>query len=334
MIQGNHSTLHLPEWQTQLANAIKSPEQLLAALNLPIDLLPSMRLAHQLFPLRVTESYLKRIEPGNINDPLLRQVFPLPEESELSGNFSFDPVGDSQAEQSPGLLHKYKNRVLLTLTAACGIHCRYCFRRHFDYSASNATKHWQQNLAYIAQNTQIDEVIFSGGDPLSLTDQRLSRMIDELSGISHIKTLRFHTRQIIVLPARVDSNLLHWAKNCRLNLIFVVHVNHPNELNDEVAQALTQLSLTGATLLNQSVLLKGVNDSPEVLCQLSKQLFTHRILPYYLHLLDKVQGAAHFDVSDEKASHLIKHMSAELPGYLVPKLVRDLPLAANKTLIP
>ena len=331
MIQGNHLTLHLPEWQSQLAKAIKDPEQLLEALNLPSKHLADMQLAHQLFPLRVTQSYLSRIEKGNINDPLLMQVFPLAEESLLTENYSHDPVGDKQAERYPGLLHKYKSRVLLTLTAACAIHCRYCFRRHFNYTASNATKHWEDNLAYISQNTEINEVIFSGGDPLSLSDQRLATMINELSRVSHIKTLRIHTRQIIVLPSRVDEDLLTWIKACRLKLVFVIHVNHPNEIDNDVAYALKQLSIAGVTLLNQAVLLKGVNDSATTLCQLSQQLFKNNVLPYYLHILDKVHGAAHFDVSEDRAINLIKTINSELPGYLVPKLVRELPSSPHKT---
>ncbi len=331
MIQGKHLTLHLPEWQNQLAKAIKDPEQLLKALDLPSKHLAGMLLAHQRFPLRVTQSYLNRIERGNINDPLLRQVFPLPEESLLTEGFSHDPVGDKHAELTPGLLHKYKNRILLTLTAACAIHCRYCFRRHFDYTASNATKHWQSNLAYISQNTEIDEVIFSGGDPLSLNDQRLGSMIRELSRIPHIKTLRIHTRQIIVLPARVDEGLLTWVKSCPLKLVFVVHINHPKEIDNDVEYALKQLSLAGVVLLNQAVLLKGINDSANTLTELSRRLFDNNVLPYYLHMLDKVQGAAHFDVPEVKAISLIKTISTELPGYLVPKLVRELPSAPNKT---
>lgn len=330
MIQGKHLTLHLPEWQNQLAKAIKDPKQLLDALDLPLEHLTSMQHAHQLFPLRVTHSYLSRIEPGNINDPLLRQVFPLPEETLLTENYYLDPVGDKQAELTPGLLHKYKNRVLLTLTAACAIHCRYCFRRHFDYTASNATKHWQKNIAYISQNTQIDEVIFSGGDPLSLNDHRLATMANELACIPHIKTLRIHTRQVIVLPTRVNESLLNWIKACQLKLIFVIHINHPNEIDVDVECALKQLYLAGVTLLNQAVLLKGVNDSADTLCQLSRKLFANNVLPYYLHQLDKVQGAAHFDTPKQRALNLMKEIRAELPGYLVPTLVQDLPSSPNK----
>ncbi len=330
MIQVNHPTL---QWQNELSNAIRDPAQLLKKLNLPLSLLPDLQAGHQLFPLRVTESYLSRIEPGNIHDPLLRQVLPLAAESAQSPDFSSDPVGDMQAETEPGLLHKYKNRVLLTVTAACGIHCRYCFRRHFNYSASNAIKHWHRNLAYIRNNTQINEVIFSGGDPLSITDHRLASMLKEISAIDHINTLRIHTRQVIVLPTRVDAALLSWTKKSRIKLIFVVHVNHPNEIDADVSQALKRLADAGITLLNQSVLLKGVNDSTETLKTLSNTLFANGVLPYYLHLLDKVLGAAHFEVQQSVATQLIQHLRIELPGYLIPKLVKDLPGTAHKTTI-
>jgi len=330
MIHGNHSTLQMPSWQNQLARSIKDPEQLLKALELPFKHLPAMQLAHQLFPLRVTQSYLSRIEKGNINDPLLRQILPWATESIEDENFSFDPVGDKNAEREPGLLHKYKNRVLLTLTAACGIHCRYCFRRHFDYSASNAAKHWQRSLNYIRNHSEVNEVILSGGDPLSLSDMRLEAMVKDITDISHVNTLRIHTRQVIVIPERVDANLLKWAKNDRIKIVFVVHINHPNEIDSDVRQALNQLSHIGITLLNQSVLLKDINDSVEILSKLSQKLFTSGVLPYYLHLLDKVQGAAHFEVKQSLATQLIDGLRKELPGYLVPKLVKELPNEVSK----
>jgi len=330
MIHGNHSTLQMPSWQNQLARSIKDPEQLLKALELPLEYLPAMQLAHQSFPLRVTQSYLNRIEKNNINDPLLRQILPWAEENVRNIDFSLDPVGDKNAEIEPGLLHKYKNRVLLTLTAACGIHCRYCFRRHFDYSTSNASKHWQKSLSYIQDHRDISEVILSGGDPLSLSDLRLEAMIKDVADISHVNTLRIHTRQIIVLPERVDKNLLRWAKNSQIKIVFVVHINHPNEIDLDVQQALNQLANIGITLLNQSVLLRGINDSVEILSKLSQKLFSSNVMPYYIHMLDKVQGAAHFEVKETFASQLIDGLRKELPGYLVPKLVKELPNEASK----
>lgn len=320
----------MPSWQNQLARSIKDPEQLLKALDLPLKYLPAMQLAHQMFPLRVTQSYLNRIEKGQINDPLLRQILPWTEECLTNSAFSTDPVGDKNAEMEPGLLHKYKNRVLLTLTAACGIHCRYCFRRHFDYSASNAAKYWQNSLTYIQEHSEINEVILSGGDPLSLSDIRLDAMVKDIANIPHVNTLRIHTRQVIVLPERIDTSLLKWANNKQLKIVFVVHINHPNEIDVDVQQALQQLSNIGVTLLNQSVLLKGVNDCVETLAKLSHKLFASGVMPYYIHLLDKVQGAAHFEVKEELATHLINELRTELSGYLVPKLVKELPNEASK----
>ncbi|HFE37740.1 MAG TPA: EF-P beta-lysylation protein EpmB [Gammaproteobacteria bacterium] len=333
MIHGNHSTLQMPAWQNQLAQAVRDPKQLLTALDLPMRYLDSIEEAHQIFPLRVTKSYLNRMEKGNINDPLLRQILPARSEAEKVIGFSNDPVGDKLAEAIPGLLHKYKNRVLLTLTGACGIHCRYCFRRHYDYANSNPIKHWPDNLTYIKNNTTIREVIFSGGDPLSLNDQRLAKLVDELSAIPHLKTLRIHTRQIIALPDRVNEALLEWTKHSRLKVVFVLHTNHPNEIDLDVKQALSRLTNIGATLLNQSVLLRGVNDSAQVLTELSEKLFSANVIPYYLHMLDKVAGSAHFEVKQSTAVELINTLRKELPGYLVPRLVRDLPDTGHKSTI-
>jgi len=330
MIHGNHTILQMPAWQNQLARSIKDPEQLLRALELPLKHLPAMQLAHQLFPLRVTESYISRIEKGNIDDPLLRQILPWAKETIQNDNFILDPVGDKNAEMEPGLLHKYKNRVLLTLTAACGIHCRYCFRRHFDYSSSNALKYWKRSLTYIQSHKEINEVILSGGDPLSLSDHRLETITNDIANINHVNILRIHTRQAIVLPTRIDANLLKWAKNKRLKIVFVVHINHPNEIDSDVQLALKQLSNIGVTLLNQSVLLQDVNDSVEVLSELSTKLFANGVMPYYIHILDKVQGATHFEVKEALAIHIIENLRKELPGYLVPKLVKEIPNEASK----
>ena len=331
MIHGNHSTLQMPTWQNQLAKAIKDPEQLLNALNLPLKHLPAMQIAHQMFPLRVTQSFLSRIEKGNIHDPLLRQILPCANEAKLTQGYSNDPVGDKAAETEPGLLHKYKNRVLLTLTAACAIHCRYCFRRHFDYSASNPIKDWLKNIHYIERHPEVNEVIFSGGDPLSISDQRLAPMIREIAAIPHVNTLRIHTRQVIVLPERIDKQLLKWASIDNIKIVFVVHINHPNEIDAQVESAISQLANAGVTLLNQSVIMQGVNNSTKILSELSTKLFSIGILPYYIHLLDKVQGAAHFEVSESEAKLRINELRKELPGYLVPKLVKEEANEPNKT---
>lgn len=311
-------------WRKALSQAVRDPAELLELLALPRDLLPAARLAAAHFPLRVPLGYVARMEKGNPADPLLRQVLPLNEELFSTEGYSSDPVGDLNAMVVPGLLHKYAGRVLLLTTAACGIHCRYCFRRHFPYAESRtATADWQPALDYIAADPSIHEVILSGGDPLSLSDQRLARLVDALAAIPHLKRLRLHTRQVIVLPERVDPELLGWLATCRLQTVMVVHTNHANEINGPVAIALQRLAATNVSLLNQAVLLRGVNDEVSVLANLSECLFENRVLPYYLHQLDRVQGAQHFEVSDAHALKLEQQLRERLPGYLVPRLVRE-----------
>jgi EF-P beta-lysylation protein EpmB len=324
MIPHPTPTCQTSTWRKALSQAVRDPVELLELLALPRELLPAARLAAARFPLRVPLGYVARMEKGNPADPLLRQVLPLGEELLNSEGFSSDPVGDLAAMAIPGLLHKYAGRVLLVTTPACGIHCRYCFRRHFPYTeARAATDNWQPALDYIAADASIHEVILSGGDPLSLSDQRLTRLVDQLAAIPHVKRLRLHTRQVIVLPERVDTELLNWLADCRLQTIMVVHTNHANEINDQVAAALKRLAATHISLLNQAVLLRGVNDEVSVLAALSERLFENRVLPYYLHQLDRVQGAQHFEVSDTQAIKLVKQLRERLPGYLVPRLVRE-----------
>jgi len=332
MIHRKQQTLQMPSWQNQLSEAIKSPEALISALELPISLLAEIKIAHQLFPIRVPLSFINKMEKGNINDPLLKQVIPLSAELVKNAEYTFDPVGDVAAEKTPGLLHKYHGRVLLTVTGACGIHCRYCFRRHFDYSASNPGKqNWQNSLDYIRKDPSIYEVILSGGDPLTLSDQKLSALINQIAEIPHIRFLRIHTRQIIVLPERVNSELLQWINNTRLKCIFVIHTNHPAEIGEDTKVALQKLKSANVELLNQSVLLRDVNDSADTLEQLSLSLIESGVHPYYLHLLDKVAGAAHFDTPEKKAAELLNTLQTRLPGYLVPKLVREISGAPFKT---
>ena len=331
IIHVNHPTLQLPVWQNQLAESIKSPDVLIKALNLPATLLPKLEKAHKMFPLRVTQSYLDKIEKGNINDPLLRQILPLAEETIITKGYTTDPVEDKQFEKTPGLLHKYHGRVLLTLTGACGIHCRYCFRRHFDYSASNPSKqNWRAALEYIKNDNSIYEVIFSGGDPLSLSDQRLSKLAHDIDQITHLRFLRIHTRQITILPDRVDEHLLEWISRLRLKLIMVVHINHPNEIDQLTSSSLGKLRKIGVELLNQSVLLQGVNNEVNTLTQLSLKLIENGVKPYYLHMLDKAQGTAHFNVAESDAINIIKMMQEKLPGYAIPKLVREVPFTPYK----
>ena len=307
------------------------PEELLAAVRLGPEWLPAARAAARLFPLRVPRGFVARMRRGDPHDPLLRQVLPLAEECLTAPDFAADPVGDAAAMTVPGVLHKYRGRVLLTATGACAVHCRYCFRRHFPYADANpAADHWQAALGYIAGDASISEVILSGGDPLTLSDRRLRELTDALAAIPHVRRLRVHTRLPIVLPERVDDGLLAWLGNLRLPGVVVVHVNHANELDSAVKAALARLKDAGVQLLNQSVLLRGVNDSGDALAALSEALFACGVLPYYLHLLDKVQGAAHFDVPEPTAQAIVTDMRGRLPGYLVPRLVRESTGAAGK----
>ena len=319
-------------WQTLLGQCITDVETLWQMLDLPLSLLPQARSAARQFRLRVPAGFVHRMGKGDPNDPLLRQILPLGEELVETPDYSTDPLEEMDAMPVPGLLHKYPGRVLLTLTGACAVNCRYCFRRHYPYSDANpAREHWPATLEYLAQREQINEVILSGGDPLTLTDARLASMTKDLASIPHIATLRLHSRVPVVLPERIDSSLLDWMSASRLRIALVIHCNHANEIDTSVTHALKQLKSADVTLLNQSVLLNGINDDAESLCELGHRLFEAGVLPYYLHQLDAVQGAAHFAVSDTRAHQLMDKIRSLLPGYLVPRLVRESPGESAKT---
>lgn len=324
-----------PPWQREMADAIRGPAELLAMLGLDPERMGLGAGAQREFPFRVPRAYAARMRPGDPRDPLLLQVLPLAVESESAPGFSADPVGDLAAMAAPGLLHKYHGRVLLVVTGACAVHCRYCFRRHFPYGDANpAAGHWAESLATIAANPDITEVILSGGDPLSLPDSRLAGMAGELAEIPHLKRLRIHTRLPVVLPGRVDDELVGWlsrlARTTALKPVVVIHANHPREIDGAVAGAMRRLAGAGAALLNQSVLLRGVNDDPGTLAALSEALFAADVLPYYLHRLDRVRGAAHFEVPDAEAETIMIALRARLPGYLVPRFVTEEPGAPYK----
>lgn len=311
-------------WQQELAQAIKNPAELLAAVNLTAEDIPGGIDINQPFTQRVPRGYVNQMRPGDPNDPLLLQVLPRLLESKMQPGFLNDPVGDTAAVAIPGLLHKYHGRVLLITTGTCPIHCRYCFRRHFPYAENRPDdRQWQAAVDYIATNPEINEVILSGGDPLSLSTQRLAEITAALRGIPHLRRLRIHTRMPIVLPSRIDSEFLGWLAGLPWQTVLVTHCNHANELSTDVQGALNKIRNTSTTLLNQSVLLKAVNDNVDTLCQLSEALFASGVLPYYLHLLDRVQGAAHFDVNESIAHNLMDGVRRRLPGFLVPQLVRE-----------
>lgn len=335
MIPRSQVIQQLGSWQQQLASAISDPRELLAMLDLDADRFALSDSASQQFHLRVPLSFVQRMRSGDYHDPLLRQVLPVNDENNLQPGYSEDPLMESATMPVPGLLHKYRGRVLLTVTGACAIHCRYCFRRHFPYSSANpAASEWQQALAYIYTHSDIEEVILSGGDPLSLTDDKLSKLVGQLQTIPHLRRLRIHTRTPVVLPARINTALLDWLSATPLKTIMVLHINHANEIGAELSEAVQALARTGTSLLNQSVLLKGVNDSIDTLRVLSGRLIESGILPYYLHQLDPVQGAAHFAVDDGAAVKIVQALNQCLPGYMVPKLVREIAGHGSKTALP
>ena len=324
MIQSSATYWQSPSWKKALADAIDDPLELFDLLDLPAHFLATANTVAKTFPLRVTHSFAARMLSGDINDPLLLQVLPLHLENQLVSGYSTDPVGDLPASKAPGVIHKYHGRVLLVTTGACAVHCRYCFRRHFPYPRANpATDDWNQALDYIAKDASIHEVILSGGDPLSLSDRKLLRLTSLLAQIQHVTTLRIHSRLPIVLPQRISNALVAQLSTSRLQIVMVIHANHANEINDEVISALKQLRQLNTPLLNQSVLLRKINDDAQTLAALSKKLFEHGVMPYYLHTLDAVQGAAHFAVDKQRTQSIYAELSRLLPGYLLPRLVSE-----------
>ncbi|SDY97242.1 EF-P beta-lysylation protein EpmB [Lysobacter sp. yr284] len=318
-----------PRWQALWREAVRDPRELLALLGLPCDGLDpdgagiSYDAAAQ-FPLRVPRGFVARMRHGDPADPLLRQVLPLDAELRPMPGFGLDAVGDGAAKAGHGVIRKYRGRALLIATGSCAVNCRYCFRRHFPYAEETAAAAgWRESVAAIAADPDIDEVILSGGDPWSLATPKLAELTDALKAVPHLKRLRVHTRLPVVLPERVDAALTAWLAALPWPVAVVLHANHANEFDASVDAAMQRLRAAGATLLNQAVLLRGVNDSVEALAALSERSHAAGVLPYYLHQLDRVQGAAHFEVADEDARALHRALAARLSGYLVPKLVRE-----------
>jgi EF-P beta-lysylation protein EpmB len=323
MISRTATACQIPDWHREMAEAVTDPAELLRLLKLPESLLPAAQAAACRFALRVPRSFLRLIEPGNPADPLLLQVLPLARELEEHPGFVDDPLEESQAIQGPGLLSKYRGRSLLIASPACAVHCRYCFRREFPYPENRASQQrWRPTLDLLHGDPELEEVILSGGDPLSLDDNRLAELIRGLEDIPQLRRLRIHSRLPVVIPARITDGLLRLLADSRLKTVMVVHCNHPRELGSAFGSAMERLRPVAA-LLNQSVLLRGVNDDVQTLANLSRQLFDRDILPYYIHLMDQVRGAAHFQVGEHKAKRLLDALRAEMPGYLVPRLVRE-----------
>lgn len=320
-------------WQQQLKQSFTDPKALLTFLNIHhADAISNT--AQQLFSMRVPLSYAKSMEKGNLNDPLLQQVLPTNQEHDNPAHYLSDPVGDLDALKQESIIHKYKNRILLILTGGCAINCRFCFRRNFPYTDVQLNREKQHiALQYLSDNPQIDEVILSGGDPLLLHDTALKELLNAFQAIPHLKRIRIHSRIPIVLPARITNSLIEVLTHPHIPIIMVTHCNHPHELSNEVEKACLALKQANITLLNQSVLLKNINDDIQVLKKLSERLFNLGILPYYLHLLDHAKGTAHFEVDINQAKQLHQQLQTQISGYLVPKLVQEQAGKMAKTLI-
>jgi len=312
-----------PNWRAAWRDAVTDPLELLSLVGLP-HLAPTLPANDAGFAMRVPRGFVQRMTHGDAHDPLLLQVLPQLAEAATVEGFSHDAVGDLESRDAQGLLHKYHGRALLIASGSCAVNCRYCFRRHFPYGEEIAAAGaWRQALAHVAADTSIEELILSGGDPLSLATGKLAELTDRLGALPHVRRLRIHTRLPVVLPERIDDAFIQWLEALPLQKVVVLHANHAREFDQSVDEACRRLRDAGAILLNQSVLLAGVNDDAETLSALSERLFAAGVLPYYLHQLDRVQGAAHFEVDDARALALVQAMRERLPGYLVPRLVRE-----------
>ena len=322
------------DWQQALKSAVRDPDELIGRLRLPARYLAPARQAAREFPVFAPLDFIRRMEPGNPHDPLLRQVLPLGLESRLEKIDLEDPLEEASAIQAPGLLQKYAGRALLIASGTCAIHCRYCFRRHFPYQKTpRSLAAWQPALQMLAEDPSLEEILLSGGDPLTLVDSQLDALMSQIDRIEHVRRLRIHTRLPIVIPERVTKNLVANLKGKRMTTFVVVHANHSAEIDDGVGLALRRLIDEGITVLNQAVLLKGVNDSLDALVGLSRQLVNVGVLPYYLHQLDRVAGASHFEVPVTQGRQLVNAMRDRLPGYAVPRYVIEKPGGSSKEVI-
>lgn len=324
---------HAANWQQSLQRAVRSVDELLSLLQLDAEQVPGCD-RDSAFPVLVPHEYIARMRPRDPMDPLLLQVLPLRRENEIAPGFGSDPVGDLASESVPGLLHKYPARVLLIASGMCAVHCRYCFRRHFPYDEKpKSLEHWQPALKAIAEDPSIEEVLLSGGDPLSLGNNKLQQLVSAIETIPHVRRLRFHTRFPLMIPGRIDAGLLSLIRETRLATYIVWHINHAREIDEPVARAARELRFVGVNLLNQAVLLRHVNDSLESQRELALRLLDIGILPYYLHQLDRVRGAAHFECPADLGVSIVAAMRESLPGYAVPRFVQEIPGESSKTLL-
>lgn len=319
-------------WQQQIKAAVRDLATLREMLRLPPD--PAAKTAEESFSVFAPMPFLQRIEPGNPDDPLLLQLLPRSLEDASPAHFGLDPLAESDAQLGPGVLKKYAGRALFIVTGACAIHCRYCFRRHFPYQDHAVIgSDWHDAVDAIASDSTIEEVIFSGGDPLTVVDPLLGSLVQRLEQVPHVGRLRIHTRLPIMIPSRVTDGLVAMLRQTKLEIVIVIHANHAQEIDQHVADSIAKLKTSGATLLNQSVLLAGINDDAAVMIELSKRLLAVGVLPYYLHQLDQVIGTSHFEVPVHRGKAIIETMRASLPGFAVPRYVQEIPGQPNKTVL-
>lgn len=322
------------DWKVELSQCVSSIDELLDQLGLNAEDLTASEQAANDFPIKVPQPFVQLMEYGNPNDPLLKQVLPVKPELDTDSNYSTDPVDESNYNPVAGIVHKYHNRVLMIISPNCAVNCRYCFRRHFPYDENRQSKQqWLKALDYLKAKPEINEVIYSGGDPLAANDHFLAWLTQQIESIEHIRRLRIHTRLPVVIPSRIDGHLLNWLGNTRLKPTMVMHINHTNEIDTALCEAVERLKTAGVTVLNQSVLLRAINDNSEQLVALSEKLFDSGIMPYYLHLLDPVQGAGHFDVPKQRAVQIFHQIQAQLPGFLVPRLAQEIAGKPSKSLV-
>jgi EF-P beta-lysylation protein EpmB len=309
-------------WREQIRQGFADPGELLAFLG--IDSHPHHAITRSAFPMRVPRSFAARMTAGRLDDPLLLQVLPDADETRARPGFGTDPVGDLDSRSAPAVLHKYHGRALLMSTGACAIHCRYCFRQHYPYAGQTITsRRWKEALSYLAHQPDIKEVILSGGDPLMLSTDKLSELTMDLAGLKHVRRLRIHTRMPVVLPDRITSALTRWLNELPWPVVIVIHANHAQEFDPAVDSAMKRLRSSGSHLLNQAVLMRGINDDVQSLAGLMERTFAAGVIPYYLHLLDRVAGSARFEVDERAGVELLHALRLQLPGYLVPRLVRE-----------
>jgi EF-P beta-lysylation protein EpmB len=322
-----------PTWQIAMQRAIRSVDALLEYLQLTPEQVPELE-RDSAFPLLVPWEFVQRMRPGEPRDPLLLQVLPSLQERVAATGYVRDPVGDGECSPASGLLHKYASRVLLVASGMCAVHCRYCFRRHYPYDESPTTgDQWKAALDYVASHPEIDEVILSGGDPLSLGNARLSQLVGSIASIPHVRRLRVHTRFPVMIPQRIDEELLGLLESVRLRSWFVLHINHAHELDASLIHACDQLRRAGVVVLNQAVLLRGINDTIDSQFALCRDLINAGIQPYYLHQLDRVVGAAHWECDEALGHEIVQGLRERLPGYAVPRFVREVAGELSKTLL-